>query len=107
MLLFFRKRGTSHLPHSCEVSYQNCPELIKSRCNLHKYVGARGAGGEGKEKDKCARGNSKYELTVIVAEIIFNWWHLHIRIHKGVCSFLGFYTPISYWKSEKPMKKII
>lgn len=107
MLLFFRKCGTSHPPHSCEESYQNCPELIKGRSNLHKHVGARGAGDEGKEKDKCEGENSKYELMVIVAEIIFALWHLYIRIHKGVSSFLGFYTSISYCKSENPMKKII
>lgn len=46
MLQFFRKCGTSHPLHSCEKSYQNWPELIKSRCNLHKHVGAR------KEKKK-------------------------------------------------------
>lgn len=61
MLPFFRKHGTSHPLHSCEESYQNCPELIKSRCNLHKHVGARGAEGEGEEKDKSAGGNSNYE----------------------------------------------
>lgn len=106
MLQFFRKRGTSYPPHSCEESYQNCPELIKSRCNLHKRVGARGAGGGGEEKDKSAGGNSKYELMVTLAVIIFALWRLHIEIHEGVSTFLGFDTSISYCKSEKPMKKL-
>lgn len=70
-------------------------------------MGARGAGGEGEEKDKSAGGNSKYELMVILADIIFALWHLHIWIHEGVSIFLEFYTSISYCKSEKQMKKII
>lgn len=82
-------------------------QLIKSRCNLHKHVGTRGAGDEGEEKDKSAVGNSKYELMIILAEVIFALWHLHSGIHKGVSSFLGFYTTSSYCKSEKLIKKII
>lgn len=69
-------------------------------------MGGRGAESEGEEKDKSAGGNSKYELMVVLAVIIFALWHLHIGIHKRVSSFLGFYTSISYYKPEKQMKKI-
>lgn len=43
---------------------------------------------------------------VTLAEIIFALWHLHIWIHEGVSGYLGFYTSISFCKSEKPMETL-
>jgi len=58
-----------------------------------------------KKRDKSAGENSECR-SMVTAEIIFALRHLHIWIHKGVSGYLGFYTSISYCKSEKPMETL-
>lgn len=59
-----------------------------------------------KEKINLQGKNSEYKLMVTLAEIIFALQHLHIWIHMGVSGYLGFYTSISYCKSEKTMEAL-
>lgn len=59
-----------------------------------------------KKKKKSSGEYFEYKLMATLAEIIFALQYLHIWIHKGVSSYLGFYTSISYCESEKPIETL-